>query len=104
MAFPVHYPNKMRSVMVILIFYCALLLHTKPVLSGLANTGGNFKQQVLGSRPPSCVDKCFSCRPCMATLVMPPHQKSPATKLKEESETYYLLSWKCRCGSKLFQP
>lgn len=30
MASPVHYPNKMRSVMVILIFYCTLLLPTKP--------------------------------------------------------------------------
>ncbi|XWS70704.1 hypothetical protein CRYUN_Cryun03dG0070100 [Craigia yunnanensis] len=27
---------------------------------------------VLGSRPPNCVNRCFSCRPCMAALVASP--------------------------------
>ncbi|KAH7547400.1 EPIDERMAL PATTERNING FACTOR-like protein 8 [Ziziphus jujuba] len=64
-------------------------------------------KMALGSRPPRCVNKCFNCRPCMATLVIPVHQvKSSHTTSRGEGEddSYYLLSWKCRCGNKLFQP
>ncbi|EEF44793.1 conserved hypothetical protein [Ricinus communis] len=65
---------------------------------------------VLGSKPPGCVNKCFSCRPCMATLVVPSHQKKsfPHKALPrhddDDGDGYYLLSWKCKCGDKLFQP
>ncbi|CAI9113988.1 OLC1v1037448C1 [Oldenlandia corymbosa var. corymbosa] len=62
----------------------------------------------LGSRPPGCVNKCMNCRPCRATLVIPPHHNKPFTTAKpaahREDGSYYLLSWKCRCGNKLFQP
>lgn len=61
----------------------------------------------IGSRPPACVNKCMKCRPCMATLVIPNHQKRKgAFKLAshEDDDTYYLLTWKCRCGNKMFQP
>ncbi|GAB4832857.1 hypothetical protein Ancab_006872 [Ancistrocladus abbreviatus] len=69
----------------------------------------NAKQMklVLGSRPPRCINKCMSCRPCMAVLVIPPHKKKKAlinTTTPQDDETYYLLSWKCRCKNKLFQP
>ncbi|CDO98149.1 unnamed protein product [Coffea canephora] len=63
------------------------------------------RKMVLGSRPPGCVNKCMSCQPCKATLVIPPHQDEGSRKLAHrEDDSYYLLSWKCRCGDKLFQP
>ncbi|GFP88971.1 polygalacturonase [Phtheirospermum japonicum] len=57
---------------------------------------------VLGSRPPGCVNKCMSCRPCEATLVIPPRKNE--SSWHREDDSYYLLSWKCRCGNKLYQP
>ncbi|MCL7028717.1 hypothetical protein MKW94_011900, partial [Papaver nudicaule] len=73
---------------------------------------------ILGSRPPQCVNKCFSCRPCTAALVIPPHERetksvrtnlltsSPASLVTKQDDdgSYYLLSWKCRCGNKTYQP
>ncbi|CAA2944803.1 Hypothetical predicted protein [Olea europaea subsp. europaea] len=64
-----------------------------------------LRKMVLGSRPPGCVNKCMNCRPCEATLVIPPHRKGVFGKLSHrEDDTYYLLSWKCRCGNKLYHP
>ncbi|XP_061950588.1 EPIDERMAL PATTERNING FACTOR-like protein 8 [Populus nigra] len=64
------------------------------------------KKMVLGSRPPQCVNRCSNCKPCMAALVTPPHHKNgvrgPSSSKGDES--YYLLSWKCKCGDKYFQP
>lgn len=76
------------------------------------------RKKVLGSRPPTCVNKCMSCRPCMATLVIPPHRirtssittttttqaYQQSSSFHREDDSYYLLSWKCKCGDKLFQP
>ncbi|KAI4335714.1 hypothetical protein L6164_014334 [Bauhinia variegata] len=60
---------------------------------------------VLGSRPPRCVNKCLNCRPCMATLVVSPHQRNGhKASSAQRDEGYYLLSWKCKCGNKFFQP
>ncbi|KAB1219856.1 EPIDERMAL PATTERNING FACTOR-like protein 8 [Morella rubra] len=60
---------------------------------------------VLGSKPPGCVNRCLNCRPCIATLVIPSHQmKEFSASSCGEDDSYYLLSWKCRCGNKLFQP
>ncbi|KAK9078260.1 hypothetical protein SSX86_002317 [Deinandra increscens subsp. villosa] len=65
------------------------------------------KKKILGSRPPGCVNRCMNCSPCRATLVIPPHHKM--TEYRDQSshredDFYYLLSWKCKCGDKLFQP
>ncbi|KAK7264920.1 hypothetical protein RJT34_32533 [Clitoria ternatea] len=71
---------------------------------------GTLKQKklVLGSRPPRCVNKCLSCRPCMAALVITPHHRvghiHKAITTAQRDEGYYLLSWKCKCGNKFFQP
>ena len=64
------------------------------------------KKTVLGSKPPGCVNKCSNCRPCMAALVIPPHQKKGVRDSSShgDDDNYYLLLWKCRCGDKLFQP
>ncbi|KAJ1379208.1 Epidermal patterning factor protein [Sesbania bispinosa] len=60
---------------------------------------------VIGSKPPACVNKCMNCRPCMATVVVPNHQRKGFKVLSHgDDDRYYLLSWKCRCGDKLFQP
>ncbi|KAL2338146.1 hypothetical protein Fmac_012592 [Flemingia macrophylla] len=62
---------------------------------------------VIGSKPPACVNKCKTCRPCMATLVIPNHEKWKkgfrVSSLRDD-DTYYHLSWKCKCGNKFFQP
>ncbi|WRX26884.1 hypothetical protein QQP08_019371 [Theobroma cacao] len=78
---------------------------------GILNSGHSESmvqqsKMVLGSKPPSCVNKCLNCSPCMATLVIPSHQWKHfrATYHGDEDESYYLLSWKCKCGDKLFQP
>ncbi|KAK0595300.1 hypothetical protein LWI29_005421 [Acer saccharum] len=73
------------------------------------------KKLVLGSKPPGCVNKCLNCRPCTATLVIPSNhdekkvlraQPPLSSSLASHGDdgSYYLLSWKCKCGDKLFQP
>ncbi|KAK2425436.1 hypothetical protein P8452_54192 [Trifolium repens] len=69
------------------------------------------RKVVIGSKPPVCVNKCKKCRPCMATVVVNDHdhqrQKKKDFKFvssDHEEDSYYLLSWKCRCGNKFFQP
>ncbi|OIW15824.1 hypothetical protein TanjilG_04359 [Lupinus angustifolius] len=63
-------------------------------------------KMVIGSKPPACVNKCMNCRPCMATVVVHNHHQKKGFKVLShgEDDRYYLLSWKCRCGNKLFQP
>ncbi|XP_024979244.1 EPIDERMAL PATTERNING FACTOR-like protein 8 [Cynara cardunculus var. scolymus] len=65
------------------------------------------QKKTLGSRPPGCVNKCMNCTPCRATLVIPPHHRMTDYRDQSshrEDDCYYLLSWKCKCGDKLFQP
>ncbi|KAL6226335.1 PREDICTED: EPIDERMAL PATTERNING FACTOR-like protein 8 [Fragaria vesca subsp. vesca] len=105
----------MAAVLMMLIFSLTFLSSNsgEPMLP--RDEHGDHEQQLknemkmaLGSRPPRCVNKCMSCRPCTATLVVPPHHKRNNLKATpfhyEGDETYYLLSWKCRCRNKLFQP
>ncbi|OAY79456.1 EPIDERMAL PATTERNING FACTOR-like protein 6 [Ananas comosus] len=70
--------------------------------------GGGRRREALGSRPPRCVNKCSSCSPCTATLVVSPHGRGPTAvspaRAAEDGSNYYLLAWKCACGNKLFQP
>ncbi|KAL7139960.1 hypothetical protein ABFS83_09G088100 [Erythranthe nasuta] len=74
-----------------------------------------LRKMILGSRPPGCVNKCMNCRPCEAILVIPPHlifnnnnnyqeNSSPHRQEEDHDSYYYLLSWKCRCRNKLYQP
>ncbi|KAF9614964.1 hypothetical protein IFM89_021394 [Coptis chinensis] len=80
-------------------------------LLGLVSSSNNNdralkqKKMMLGSRPPLCVNKCFHCRPCKATLVIPPHRKrSSEVSFEKDDDTYYLLTWRCRCGNRIYQP
>ncbi|KAG9150947.1 hypothetical protein Leryth_003064 [Lithospermum erythrorhizon] len=110
------YPTDLR-LSITFICICSLIL-SHSISDGFQSSSYNenlqTKKMILGSRPPACVGKCKNCEPCKATLVIPPHQKMSNSHNKqsyyshrggtEDDDTYYLLSWKCRCGNKLFQP
>ncbi|KAK8581693.1 hypothetical protein V6N13_144705 [Hibiscus sabdariffa] len=70
------------------------------------NNDNRSKQEkmVLGSWPPKCANKCFSCRPCMAALVASPNHRNTRSSSYQGDESYYLLAWKCKCENKFFQP
>ncbi|KAI4329337.1 hypothetical protein L6164_021611 [Bauhinia variegata] len=99
--YPLHGPKV--AITVVFIFLLTLL----PPKSGGSVLLSEESKMVIGSKPPACVNKCSTCRPCIATLVVPKHQRKDFKKVSshgEEDDSYYLLSWKCRCGNKLFQP
>uniref|UniRef100_M1D1V0 Epidermal patterning factor-like protein n=1 Tax=Solanum tuberosum TaxID=4113 RepID=M1D1V0_SOLTU len=74
-------------------------------ISGRIEERKQMRMVMLGSSPPKCVNRCKGCRPCIATLVIPPHtNKGLKTITSREDEGYYLLSWKCKCGTKYFHP
>ncbi|KAI4355744.1 hypothetical protein L6164_004489 [Bauhinia variegata] len=94
------------AITVAFIFFLTLLLLLPPKSAGGSVVLSEESKKVIGSKPPACVNKCSNCRPCMATLVVPNHQRKGFKKVSShgEDDGYYLLSWKCRCGNKLFQP
>ncbi|WOG96610.1 hypothetical protein DCAR_0415946 [Daucus carota subsp. sativus] len=61
-------------------------------------------KMAVGSSPPKCVNKCLGCKPCMAALVISPPLKASSTSIFVRDESYYLLSWKCKCRNKYYQP
>lgn len=61
-------------------------------------------KMAVGSSPPKCVNKCLGCKPCMAALVISPPFKASSTSIYVRDESYYLLSWKCKCRNKYYQP
>ncbi|KAF6156668.1 hypothetical protein GIB67_017804 [Kingdonia uniflora] len=103
MASPKYQSNALRSVASVILIFTLISLPSKSV--GEAFTQ---KKLVLGSRPPMCINRCLSCRPCKATLVIPPSPRKRSSTFRASSyhqdDTYYLLSWKCRCGNKIYQP
>ncbi|KAJ4718392.1 EPIDERMAL PATTERNING FACTOR-like protein [Melia azedarach] len=110
------YPHGLRVAVTVAFIVSLTFL---PLISdGFTISGQNYgdyddqslvqRKMVLGSKPPACINKCLSCRPCVATLVIPSHQRkvyrASSSSSHGEDDNYYLLSWKCRCGNKLFQP
>ncbi|KAK3212109.1 hypothetical protein Dsin_016815 [Dipteronia sinensis] len=110
-------------VAMILIMFLLISLPSKTVGLGFSSYNHDHdessslkeKEKVVGSRPPGCINKCLNCNPCMATLVIQPHQwkwnnkfrrffKTTSQDDEEGDSSYYLLSWKCKCNNKLFQP
>ncbi|KAI3789636.1 hypothetical protein L2E82_02437 [Cichorium intybus] len=78
-----------------------------PSISVDEGVSGVERKKTLGSRPPGCVNRCMSCTPCRPILVIPPHHEIIDFRdlsSHREDDCYYLLSWKCKCGDKLFQP
>ncbi|KAI5066023.1 hypothetical protein GOP47_0018647 [Adiantum capillus-veneris] len=61
--------------------------------SNVSSTSRNL----LGSSPPKCVKKCGSCNPCKSVIV-PIH--IPASLPTD----YYPVTWRCKCGGKLYMP
>ncbi|OMO54338.1 hypothetical protein CCACVL1_27881 [Corchorus capsularis] len=104
--------NGLLKVAITVIFIFTAVLTFLPLSAvGTLNSGeSDERKMVLGSKPPGCVNKCLSCRPCMATLVIPSHQSWKKNTFRsakynaDKDDSYYLLSWKCKCGDKLFQP
>ncbi|KAI3839906.1 hypothetical protein MKX03_025171 [Papaver bracteatum] len=118
-------PSESIRPVAFLIFFLSVIPFKLNGLAAYSSSGvaevKERKLMILGSRPPQCVNKCFSCRPCTATLVIPPHlseaakSKSVRTNLmasspssllskQDDHDHYYLLSWKCRCKNKIYQP
>ncbi|XP_054780352.1 EPIDERMAL PATTERNING FACTOR-like protein 8 [Prosopis cineraria] len=102
-----HPASTVAIITVAFIFFFTFLPHKSG--GGSATVLGlEESKKVIGSRPPACVNKCKKCRPCMATLVVPHHQTNKGFSLRGvppgDDDPYYLLSWKCMCGNKLFQP
>ncbi|CAJ2634754.1 unnamed protein product [Trifolium pratense] len=109
----IHHSRLKTSITLILILFLTLFASNIEGSENLKKDDGNKgvmnqKKLVLGSRPPRCIHKCLNCRPCMAVLVISPHHKvghiHKAIIESEKDEGYYLLSWKCKCGNKFFQP
>ncbi|GMI81202.1 epidermal patterning factor like 8 [Hibiscus trionum] len=97
-----HHPLQLKVVLLnaMLIFY----LMFSPSKSGNNDESSKQEKMVVGSWPPKCVNKCFSCRPCMAALVASPDHRNTRSSSYQGDESYYLLAWKCICGNKIFQP
>ncbi|CAH9089500.1 unnamed protein product [Cuscuta epithymum] len=85
-----------------------LLIYSIAWLPSISGRGKEMRM-VLGSSPPKCVGRCMGCRPCVAALVIPPHKwwwfrRASSSSTGPGDENYYLLSWKCRCRNKFYQP
>lgn len=70
----------------------------------------------LGSTPPSCHNRCNRCSPCTAVQVPAPPvgsggagrqagpETAPPTFGNQLYSDYKPLGWKCRCGSRIYDP
>ncbi|KAJ4962681.1 hypothetical protein NE237_022620 [Protea cynaroides] len=70
----------------------------------------------IGSRPPTCEKKCSSCGHCVAIQVPADPQKRSgdsrhsskvstiAYSRGEDNSNYKPMSWKCKCGDRIFNP
>ncbi|KAL4626449.1 hypothetical protein ACB098_05G065100 [Castanea mollissima] len=103
---PVTYLLGLKVAVTVVFIFSITILPPKSVESLSSGYGETLEQSkmVLGSKPPGCVNKCLNCRPCMATLVIPHQRNGFSANTRGEDDSYYLLSWKCRCGNKLYQP
>lgn len=53
----------------------------------------------LGSRPPTCRNKCSSCSPCEAIQV-----PTKAARTHVQYSNYEPEGWKCKCRDRVFNP
>ncbi|KAL2332466.1 hypothetical protein Fmac_020047 [Flemingia macrophylla] len=99
------YPLRGFQVAITLAFFFSLIL-LLPISDAAGDSSERLnleeRKVVIGSKPPACGNKCMKCRPCIATVVVPNHKTKCFKAVSDDS--YYLLSWKCRCGNKFFQP
>ncbi|CAL9210349.1 unnamed protein product [Musa hybrid cultivar] len=67
---------------------------------------------LIGSRPPICERRCMTRGHCEAVQVpVIPQERNPtrrfwgiATLRGDYSSNYKPLSWKCKCGNRIFNP
>ncbi|GLJ18903.1 hypothetical protein SUGI_0337850 [Cryptomeria japonica] len=96
------------------LFLCGTLLLEDASCGRELNSRGNTpaprqKQNVevgnnlIGSSPPNCKNKCMGCTPCNPGLTVPPCVEDFQSNARE-GHYYYNLSWKCRCRNRTFQP
>ncbi|KAL3813721.1 hypothetical protein ACJIZ3_014989 [Penstemon smallii] len=81
---------------------------------------GKMSRVQIGSRPPHCERRCSSCANCEAIQV-PTNPPIKISKIKkststvsaiiaayargdDDSSNYKPMSWKCKCGSFIFNP
>ncbi|CAA2960701.1 EPIDERMAL PATTERNING FACTOR-like protein 2 [Olea europaea var. sylvestris] len=69
------------------------------------------KAAQIGSRPPRCERRCSSCAQCEAIQVPTNPQKRNGIKnstirfaRSDDNSNYKPMSWKCKCGSLIFNP
>uniref|UniRef100_A0A7N0TMD9 Epidermal patterning factor-like protein n=1 Tax=Kalanchoe fedtschenkoi TaxID=63787 RepID=A0A7N0TMD9_KALFE len=90
-----------------------------PVSQGTVEEEERITRSQIGSRPPSCDGRCYSCEHCEAIQVPTNPQVDDAkgfgaagvsrtttaayTRGDYESN-YKPMSWKCKCGSSIFNP
>ena len=56
-----------------------------------------FLRGEMGSKPPRCEGRCKSCGHCEAIQV-------PIYSTSVSNIDYKPITWKCKCGSSLFNP
>ena len=56
-------------------------------------------QSKIGSRPPSCENKCYGCTPCEAIQV-----PTTTNHLGVQYANYEPEGWKCKCGPSFYSP
>ncbi|KAK4604422.1 hypothetical protein RGQ29_012788 [Quercus rubra] len=100
--------NGLRVAVIAILFFSLAFFPSKSdgsmLLRDSDHEGVKQMKLVLGSTPPRCVNKCLSCKPCSAALVTSPHHRKEFQASFQRDESYYLLSWKCKCKGKYFQP
>nr|XP_018681688.1 PREDICTED: EPIDERMAL PATTERNING FACTOR-like protein 1 [Musa acuminata subsp. malaccensis] len=65
----------------------------------------------LGSTPPSCHNRCNQCDPCTAVEIPTLPARSDRVRATDHPSSYSNhysdykpLGWRCRCGSRLYNP
>ncbi|KAL0926551.1 hypothetical protein M5K25_002789 [Dendrobium thyrsiflorum] len=66
---------------------------------------------MIGSRPPRCERRCPACSHCEPVQVPATSQQRSSSvhsfmiaNAKDDDSNYKPMSWKCKCGSLIFNP
>ncbi|XP_068342769.1 EPIDERMAL PATTERNING FACTOR-like protein 2 [Pyrus communis] len=105
--------------------FCTQLAESRAIHNKVAiSQAGNEESKVnlrgqIGSRPPRCERRCSSCAHCEAIQMPENPQVNAITGSKnsskvvssiayargdDNSSNYKPMSWKCKCGSSIFNP
>ncbi|GAB2222257.1 hypothetical protein Drorol1_Dr00013464 [Drosera rotundifolia] len=60
---------------------------------------GYKEEKKIGSRPPSCENKCYGCSPCDAIQV-----PTISVHYSVQYANYFPEGWKCKCGHSFYTP